>query len=189
MQKMGGIFFDSEEQNRHLQSGLIRRQKYLEQTILDLKTRDLDSFGKGYLAALRKVYSIVKEEIKKIPVGAVTGRMGAKRKEIRDKYSFDTKFASHAIRSMKMVVEFLNDPARGLIVDRTGIDADELIAIRTGKVTAESVKAEADRLFQLAERALKTTSLPELLNIEAIERLTVSILRVRFELSKEESVG
>lgn len=109
-------------------------------------------------------------------VDPVTGRMGAKRKEIREKYGYDTKSLAHTIRLTRMCVEFLKNPEEGLKVDRSGIDAGFLRSIRDGALTQEQGKELAESLFAEADDALKTTTLPDEPNLNAINEIVMEIV-------------
>jgi len=106
-----------------------------------------------------------------------TGRMGAKRKNLRDTYGYDTKYLYHAIRLARMIREFFATNGEQLIVDRTGIDADELLAIRTGAWTYEQGKEEIVRLLTLAKEEAAKSTLPEVADKQAIRDLARFILR------------
>jgi len=59
------------------------------------------------------------------------GYMGEKRKELVDKYGYDIKNATHAIRLLNMLIEILED--KGFYLNRKDIDDDFLKDIKTGK--------------------------------------------------------
>jgi len=84
------------------------------------------------------------------------GYMGAKRKELVERYGYDVKNASHLVRLLRMGIEYLGDGE--LQVYRK--DADELREIKAGKWTLGQVKKEADRLFHLAQEAYVKSPLP-----------------------------
>ena len=122
-------------------------------------------------------YSFVgyaKGQLHRMTHGAYRGRMGEKRKGLVDKYGYDTKNASHLIRLLRMGIEFLNDGE--LIVERKH-DASELLDIKKGKWKLEKVKQEADRLFDLADRAYISSNLPRYPDRDRIEELSVSLLK------------
>lgn len=191
LQKMGGVFNDAEESNKLLKQGHIKFQDWSEDMIKllrmirdgkspipeDAKPADIYIYDEGWLNALIALKTHSKEEIKRIKDGPITGRMGAKRKELRSQYGFDTKFAFHTIRLMRMCVEFLTHPEEGLKVYRKDIDADFLYSIRTGAVSQEDIKKMADDLFAQAKEALVTTSLPDKPDTEAIHNLTMDLIR------------
>jgi len=102
LQKMGGIFNDAEESNEKLRAGHVRFQGWAETAIKDQRARRMiveripgwepnltEQYDEGYLNALIALKTHSKEEIKRIKVGPVTGRMGAKRKALREQFGFD----------------------------------------------------------------------------------------------------
>jgi predicted nucleotidyltransferase len=187
LQKMGGVFNDAEEPNKLLKAGHQKFQEWADfQIKLQREMRDgkyngpelnTQNYDEGYLNSLIELRTFSKEQCKRIKDGPITGRMGAKRKELRAQYGYDTKFAFHTIRLMKMCVEFLRNPEEGLKVYRKNIDADFLYSIRVGAYTQEEVKKMADDLFAEAKEALKTTSLPEEPDREGIHNLTCDLIR------------
>lgn len=106
-----------------------------------------------------------------------SGYMGEKRKALVERFGYDCKNASHLIRLLRMCQEFLLNGE--LQVDRTGIDADELVSIKRGERTLEQVNAEAERLFALCEDAYKRSKLPEQPIRERAEDLLVGMLNQR----------
>jgi hypothetical protein len=192
LQKMGGVFNDNEEPNKLLKEGHLRFQEWAEKNIqFQRANRDAENNGlisgkeypydEGYLNALIALRSHSKEECKRIKDGPITGRMGAKRKELRAKFGYDVKFAFHTIRLMKMCVEFLSHPEEGLKVYRKGIDADFLYSIREGKFSQEDIKTMADDLFAEAKEALKTSPLPEEPDADQINDLCVQIVNMSLD--------
>lgn len=111
-----------------------------------------------------------------------TGKMGAKRKELRDKFGYDTKYMMHALRLSRMILEFFLNNGEGLHVDRTGIDAEELKAIRAGSLSYEAGKEKIEMLLALAKIQAARSSLPEEPDKEAIRDLARYILRKHLEL-------
>lgn len=82
-----------------------------------------------------------------------------KRQALCAKFGYDTKHAAHAIRIMRMGIEFLRTGT--LIVDRTLIDAYQLIAIKRGIWTKDQVLQEMDRLATEMKVAYEESRLPE----------------------------
>lgn len=107
---------------------------------------------------------------------ACLGYMGAKRKQLVEKFGYDCKNAAHLIRLLRMGVEFLKDGE--LYVLRQ--DATQLLEIKRGEWTLEQVKAEADRWFKLSEQAYLDSKLPAGPDYDAINRLAVDIVRAVF---------
>lgn len=104
------------------------------------------------------------------------GYMGEKRKGLVDKFGYDTKNASHLIRLLKMGIEFLTEGQ--LYVERE--DAPQLISIKKGEWTLEQVKAEAEKLFALAQEAYIKSKLPDKPDWIRAEKMLMFILERRF---------
>jgi len=100
------------------------------------------------------------------------GYMGDKRKQLVDKFGYDTKNASHLIRLLKMGIEFLLTGELNVWRD----DRDELIEIKQGKWSLEKVKDISSCYFLLAQSALLKSNLPEKPDYEKAEKLLVNIL-------------
>src|SRR6185369_17173804 len=77
------------------------------------------------------------------------GYMGDKRRGLVERFGYDTKNAAHLIRILRMGIEFLTEGT--LYVERE--DKQELLNIKQGLWTLDEVKAEAERLFALAQEA------------------------------------
>ena len=184
LQKMGGVFNDNEEPNKLLKQGYFRFREWADQVILrerDLRDKKMPGYDEGYLNAIIALKTHSSEECKRIKDGPITGRMGAKRKELREQYGFDCKFAFHTIRLMRMCVEFLTHPEEGLKVYRKDIDGEFLYSIRTGAVSQEDIKKMADDLFAQAKEALITTALPDESDTAAIHTLTMDMIKLSMQ--------
>jgi uncharacterized protein len=103
------------------------------------------------------------------------GYMGAKRKELVDKFGYDTKNAAHLIRLLRMGIEFLSTGE--LRVHRGGLDAQELMSIKRGAWTLDKVKEYATDLFADAEIALKRCPFPEQPDYETAEQYLIEVHR------------
>ena len=71
------------------------------------------------------------------------------RRELEEKSGYDTKHASHLVRLMRMGYEILTEGK--VIVNRIGIDADELLAIKNGAWNYDKVmeyKEDMDRKLE-----------------------------------------
>jgi hypothetical protein len=115
-------------------------------------------------------------QISKLQRGAYKGYMGEKRKAIVDRFGYDTKMAAHAIRLLRMGIEFLRDGE--LRVARP--DREELLAIKRGEWTLERVQTEAGRLFRRAEDVYARSTLPARPDPAAVSDLTVEVVRTAF---------
>jgi hypothetical protein len=100
------------------------------------------------------------------------GYMGQKRRELVRRVGYDAKNAAHLIRLLRMGIEFLSEGT--LHVERA--DATELLDIKRGDWPLEKVKAEAERLFQLAQEAYVRSSLPPEPDRQRAEQLCVEMI-------------
>jgi len=85
-----------------------------------------------------------------------TGKMGAKRKALVEKFGYDTKNASHLIRLLKMGLETLTTGT--MQVERP--DNNMLLEIKRGEWELKKVLEYSDKLFQLLDEALVRSELP-----------------------------
>lgn len=129
------------------------------------------------LFATRAVYQpfmgYARSQLTKMERGVFKGYMGEKRKALVEKYGYDTKNAAHLVRLLRQGIEFLRDGE--LQVQRE--DASELLAIKHGEWSLEKVKTEAARLTELADLAVQNSPLPARPDYEAINQLTVDVVR------------
>jgi len=103
-----------------------------------------------------------------------TGFMGEKRKNLVEKYGYDTKNAAHLVRLLSMGIEALAEGK--LHVDRTGRNANDLMAIKQGKWTIEEVLLCAEAGFNMMHSIYNQSPLPDQPNLPEIERLLMEIL-------------
>lgn len=101
------------------------------------------------------------------------GYMGTKRKELVDKFGYDTKNASHLIRLLRMGIEFMATGELNVLRE----DASQLIQIKHGEWTLNKVYREADKLFAGSEEALIHSKLPEKPDREKANELLCKIIR------------
>lgn len=107
---------------------------------------------------------------------APTGQLGAKRKALRDRYGYDTKYAYHAVRLCRMLHEFLHiDTMR---INRVGLDAEELMFIREGGWNLEQVVKHVEYVIKECELSLSHVSnLPDEPDWAGINQLSIDIIR------------
>jgi len=98
--------------------------------------------------------------------------MGAKRKELVERYGYDCKNAAHSVRLLRMGIEFLETGE--MHVYRT-TDADEIRAIKRGLWTLDQVKQEADRLSDRIAAARDNSPLPHEPDTDLAEKLLIDI--------------
>jgi len=110
------------------------------------------------------------------PVEAA-GYMGAKRKNLFEKFGYDCKNAAHLIRLLSMGAEYLET---GVMKVRRTQDRDLLIQIKTGQWTLDRVNEHAQQARDKLRLAYETSNaLPEKMDMDAIEALTVKIVERR----------
>ena len=100
------------------------------------------------------------------------GYQGEKRKQLVQKFGYDTKNAAHVVRIMRMCVEFLNEGELHVFRD----DSEMLKSIKRGEWSLEKIKGEVERLFRRAEDAYDHSLLPSHPDINRAELLTMKII-------------
>ena len=111
-------------------------------------------------------------QLKKMERFSFEGYMGIRRKKLVEKYGYDLKNASHCIRLLKMSVEFLITGELNVFRH----DAPILLQIKTGKWSLEQVKAEAKRLFILADEAYIRSKIPDKPNYDKVGKIVKEIM-------------
>lgn len=97
-----------------------------------------------------------------------------KRKEIEERCGYDGKHASHLLRLSRMCVEILE--GKGIRVDRTGIDAEELVGIRMGYHKFEYVTEIYEECKRKADLLYETSTLKEEPDYDKVESVKMRIL-------------
>lgn len=149
----------------------IKRHKYGQMLVYN---RDLFVSKKIYNSFTGYAYS----QLKKMTHFTHEGYMGEKRKALVNKYGYDCKNAAHCIRLLKMGVEFLVEGRLNVFRE----DAPMLLEIKKGGRSLEDVKAEAKKLFALADEAYVRSTLPNEPDYEAVNKLVMDILRDYLEI-------
>lgn len=134
-----------------------------------LENRHLFSTKKAHAAFVGYAYG----QLRRMKHFAFQGYMGAKRKAIVEKLSYDSKNASHAIRIFRMGIEMMREGR--VYVERP--DAEELMAIKRGEWTLEEIVAEAERLKLQADEAYEKSNLPLDVDWERINNLAQEVIR------------
>lgn len=109
-------------------------------------------------------------QLKKMTSYTFEGYMGAKRKQIVERFGFDVKNGAHLIRLLHMGEEFQRT---GELKVRRTWDRDMLLDIKTGKWSLQQVKNYAIERMNKMNEAYNNSVLPEELNMEAIEELVM----------------
>jgi predicted nucleotidyltransferase len=102
-----------------------------------------------------------------------TGQMGAKRKELVDRFGYDVKNAGHLIRLLKMGIEALTTGE--LLVERP--DNNMLLEIKRGEWPLQRVLDYSDSLFRLMEEALVKSPLISRVDHDFINWLCIDITK------------
>lgn len=110
-------------------------------------------------------------QMEKMQKGAYRGYMGEKRKALVDQFGYDPKHAAHAIRLLRMGVEFLQTGQMQVWRE----DREELKRIKAGEWAMSAVQREADRLFSAARDAKEGSALPAQPDYDAVENLLMEI--------------
>lgn len=97
-----------------------------------------------------------------------------KRQELEAKCGYDSKHASHLIRLQRMGIEILQ--GKGCRVDRTGIDADELIDIRLGNVAWDSILEMSRANQEKLDSMYAESTIPHQPDRNLIEKVKMEIL-------------
>ncbi len=97
------------------------------------------------------------------------GRLGRERKEQFEQFGYSPKNAAHCLRLLRMGLELAETGEMN--VDRTGIDAEEIIAVKHGEWPLDKIQREADEGVQRLEAAREANPLPAEPNTLQIERL------------------
>lgn len=102
------------------------------------------------------------------------GYMGKKRKELVERYGYDTKCASHLIRLLRMGCEALTYGR--LNVFRYN-DVEELLDIKRGQWTLEQVQEYSGELFRTIRQARDQSNLPEQPDLDRINQLCCEVVQ------------
>lgn len=97
-----------------------------------------------------------------------------KRQVLERKCGYDSKYLSHALRLSRMGKEILL--GKGIRVDRTGIDADELRDIRLGNQRFEDVMRLVEKEMDEVESLYDTTSIRKTPDREFINEMVVETI-------------
>lgn len=108
-------------------------------------------------AAFPAFRGYAQSQLKKMQRGVYHGYMGEKRRALVDKFGYDTKNASHTIRILRQGIDFMLTGE--LEVYRS--DAEELLAIKHGEYSFDTVRRMAEELDHALARAGEKSKLPE----------------------------
>ena len=95
------------------------------------------------------------------------------RYELNKESQYDLKNCYHMFRLIHMATEILS--GKGVFIDRTGIDADFLLKVRTGEFSYEEICDMMDKASNDMEEAYKNTVLPDNIDVNDVNQLLVDI--------------
>lgn len=113
-------------------------------------------------------------QLKRMEHWKTEGYMGKKRKQLIERYGYDTKNAAHLIRLLAMGTEILKTGIPKVFRDD---DAEMLLDIKIGKWSLKEVKDLSEKLFKDVEEAYEVSTLPEDPDFGRAEILVMSILQ------------
>ena len=137
---------------------------FLIKSRMELRARD---------SAYAAFTGYARAQLKKMTHWKFEGYMGAKRKELVDKFGYDCKNAAHLVRLLHIGEEFMRT---GEMKVRRTWDRDMLIAIKQGTWDLERVKAYTDEWFEKCKSAYENSSLPESIDMNRLDECVSAIL-------------
>lgn len=100
---------------------------------------------------------------------------GDKRRELFEKHGYVPKQAAHCIRLLRQGSELLSGGQ--LTVDRSGLDAEELKAIKRGEWTIEAITKQAAVELECLDDALEGSYLPDQVDFDFASNLCQDIVQ------------
>jgi len=125
--------------------------------------------------AVRTFMGFATSQMEQAGAKGSTGQLGAKRKELIEKYGYDTKFAMHSIRVATMIAEFLEEDGQFLRVGRW--DWERLLSIRNGEFSLDYVKDWFATIKTKIQSLEAISTIPELPDYDTINQLTVESMK------------
>ena len=95
------------------------------------------------------------------------------RYELNKESQYDLKNCYHMFRLIHMATEILS--GKGVFIDRTGIDSDFLLKVRTGEFSYDEICKMMDEASNEMEEAYRNTSLPDKINIDDVNNLLIDV--------------
>lgn len=120
-----------------------------------------------------------KGQLTRMTVWDSTRKLGEKRKKLVETYGYDTHNGASLIKTVRQGIELLKTGR--MFLDRRNIDAQDIIDIKQGKWSIEKIKAEAEELFKEATDAHSKSTLPETVDFDKINALTVKLVEVAWK--------
>lgn len=104
-------------------------------------------------------------------------RENPKRAKLVEDFGFDTKDAMHIVRLLRMGIEILE--GKGVLVRRP--DAEDLLNIRAGSMSAEEIFEYAVEAEAKIQDLLKKTKLPQKPDMVKIDALCIALVQASFD--------
>ncbi len=124
-------------------------------------------------AAYNSFSGYAHSQLKKMKGGEFKGFMGAKRKQLVEKFGYDTKNAAHLVRLLHMGIEYLET---GKLQVRRTTDVDMLKAIKSGEWKLEDVTNYATELESKCRIAYETSDMQEEIDEEKVNQLVMACI-------------
>ena len=94
-------------------------------------------------------------------------------------HNYDAKNLCHTIRLMTMGVELAE--GKGFNVRRSGEDVKHLLAIRNHEMSYDEIMEEATNLKKIFDEKVKTTKLPDKIDISLVNKLLIESRSIAYE--------
>jgi hypothetical protein len=106
------------------------------------------------------------------------GYMGEKRKKLYEKVGYDSKYAAHSIRLMRMGQEFLRDGEPVVFREK---DRDELLEIKEGKWSLEKIQNLYSQEMLGLEKEFRISKLPDKDTKHNVNKLLFDVMEILYE--------
>ena len=100
--------------------------------------------------------------------------------ELNRGYNYDGKNCCNCIRLMTMAKEL--SEGQGLILDRSGIDRDYLLKIKTHQITFQEVIERMESLEEEMKESFSKTTIPDVPDVELLEEILINIRKSHYRL-------
>ena len=111
-----------------------------------------------------------------------TGHMGSKRKALREKHGYDTKYAYHTIRLQHTLLDFIRSNGVSLPIRRT-YDLEYLKMIRNGEFSLNYILTRGTENDKLIKELVINSAIPDSPDKQKIREVCRTILRKHLELT------
>lgn len=136
-----------------------------------------DFFSRRGLFASKRAYGAflgyTEDQLRRLTSEGPTGQMGAARKELREKFGYDTKYAMHALRLLHTGANYLLTADIGVLPKYVGLYRH----IREGLFTLKEFNELVLEGKEMLSSAYIKSSLPEEPDFKLIESLVIKLLK------------